>query len=461
MNKIKFFLALWLAKISTLALKITKHRGTNFPGLLALKICPDFLKYIAKPKNIIAVTGTNGKTTVNNLINDMLEKDGKKVLNNRYGSNINTGISTSLINGTSIFNNSKYEIASFEIDERSAVRVYPYLKPDYILVTNLSRDSIMRNAHPEYISKVLTDYIPKTSKLILNADDLISSNISPNNKRVYFGIDKMPTDLKECKNIINDMQICPKCSTKLKYDYVRYHHIGKAYCPKCHFKSPEYDYKGSNINLKNMTIDITDKKGTDTYKLLNNSIHNIYNVLSAVTMLKELGYSKTRIKELLESVAIVKTRYNETIINGIKVVMLLAKDKNALGTSRAMDYASNYPGEKQIILMMNCQHDEIEWSENICWLYDCDFEFLNKDNITNIIATGTRYKDYKLRLLMAGCDQTKIKEARNELETPELLDYSKPSTVFILYGTDAIDLATDVKNKILKTIKERSNNNEN
>ena len=364
MNKIKFFLALWLAKISTLALKITKHRGTNFPGLLALKICPDFLKYIAKPKNIIAVTGTNGKTTVNNLINDMLEKDGKKVLNNRYGSNINTGISTSLINGTSIFNNSKYEIASFEIDERSAVRVYPYLKPDYILVTNLSRDSIMRNAHPEYISKVLTDYIPKTSKLILNADDLISSNISPNNKRVYFGIDKMPTDLKECKNIINDMQICPKCSTKLKYDYVRYHHIGKAYCPKCHFKSPEYDYKGSNINLKNMTIDITDKKGTDTYKLLNNSIHNIYNVLSAVTMLKELGYSKTRIKELLESVAIVKTRYNETIINGIKVVMLLAKDKNALGTSRAMDYASNYPGEKQIILSENNEYN-ISWTGNI------------------------------------------------------------------------------------------------
>ena len=43
---------------------------------------------------IIAVTGTNGKTTVSNLLTDILEADGKKVLSNRSGSNITSGIST-------------------------------------------------------------------------------------------------------------------------------------------------------------------------------------------------------------------------------------------------------------------------------------------------------------------------------------------------------------------------------
>jgi len=94
MGKLRFLLALWLAKLSVPALKITRHNGTDFPGSLALKLCPDFLRYVGKPGTIIAVTGTNGKTTVSNLLTDILEADGKKVLSNRSGSNITSGIST-------------------------------------------------------------------------------------------------------------------------------------------------------------------------------------------------------------------------------------------------------------------------------------------------------------------------------------------------------------------------------
>ena len=226
MKKIKFIIALYLAKISIIMLKLTKHKGTNYPGRLALKISKDFLKYIKKPEIIIGVTGTNGKTTVNNLVTDLLEKDNVKVLHNKYGSNTNTGIATSLINGVNIFNKCKYKYASFEIDERSAIRIYPYMTPTYLIITNLTRDSIMRNGHPEFISSILTKYIPKETKLILNGDDLISSNVSPNNYRKYYSIDKLDTDVYECINLINDMQICPKCNYKLKYNYLRYHHIG-------------------------------------------------------------------------------------------------------------------------------------------------------------------------------------------------------------------------------------------
>ena len=63
MGKLRFLLALWLAKLSVPALKITRHNGTDFPGSLALKLCPDFLRYVGKPGTIIAVTGTNGMPT--------------------------------------------------------------------------------------------------------------------------------------------------------------------------------------------------------------------------------------------------------------------------------------------------------------------------------------------------------------------------------------------------------------
>ena len=49
MKKLRFFLALYMSKLAIIMLKITKHKGTNFPGRLAFKICPYFLKHIAKP----------------------------------------------------------------------------------------------------------------------------------------------------------------------------------------------------------------------------------------------------------------------------------------------------------------------------------------------------------------------------------------------------------------------------
>ena len=73
MGKLRFLLALWLGKLSIPALKITHHNGTDFPGSLAVRLCPDFLRYVGKPKTIVAVTGTNGKTTVSNMLNDILE----------------------------------------------------------------------------------------------------------------------------------------------------------------------------------------------------------------------------------------------------------------------------------------------------------------------------------------------------------------------------------------------------
>ena len=251
MGKLRFLLALWLAKLSVPALKITRHNGTDFPGSLALKLCPDFLRYVGKPGAIIAVTGTNGKTTVSNLLTDILEADGKKVLSNRSGSNITSGISTALLRGCDLLGRAKsYDMAVLEVDERASVRIFPYVKPDYAVVTNLTRDSIMRNAHPGYIADILTRSIPQTATMILNADDLITCGVAPENRRVYFGVDRLPGDTTRCENLIDDLRICPKCSGKLTYVYRRYHHIGKCVCPDCGFHSPESDYLATDVDME-------------------------------------------------------------------------------------------------------------------------------------------------------------------------------------------------------------------
>lgn len=459
MGRLRFFIALWVAKLSIVALKITKHNGTNFPGVVALKICPQFIKYIGKPKKVIAVTGTNGKTTVSNMIVDALSLEGKHIVNNRLGSNINTGIATSLIQNCGIFGKCKEEMGVFEVDERSSRRIFPYMTPEHLIITNLSRDSIMRNGHPEYISDILTRYIPKSTKLILNADDLICSGVSPDNDRVYFGIEKMQGDITECTNLINDFQICPKCHSKLKYEYLRYSHIGRAYCPECGFKAPDYDYAGCNVDLDNMTLDIKDKSGVAKYRLLNDSAYNIYNVVSMVALFLEMGYSREQVQHFLENINIVGSRYDETKIGDSTVYMMLAKEKNAFAGSRVFDYISQSEGDKEIVLMNSCRGDAASWSENICWMYDCDFEFLNDESIKNIIVCGPRVKDYRMRLLLAGIPDEKISYTDDELDTPNKLRFIENDNIYVLYGTDSISVGKKVADKIKHMLKEKGEEN--
>ena len=446
--KLRFIIALFLAKLSKPILKLTGHNGTDFPGKLALKICPEFLRYVAKPRHIVCITGTNGKTTVTNMTVDVLERAGRRVLSNRAGSNINSGVSTALLNGVSLINRPKFDLAVLETDERSAKRIYPYLKPELIAITNLFRDSIMRNAHPQYIADFLSANIPAETTLVLNADDLISSRVAPENERVYFGIDRMPTDLTECPNRLSDIRICPVCSHELKYDYLRYHHIGKARCPACGFCAPDYDCAGTDVDIPAMRMTFREKDETHEYRLLSDSVFNVYNMVTVITLCRRLGLSHAEISKAMDGMEIVATRYGSEKVGNVTLTNQMAKGLNALASSRAFDYVSHRPGKKELFMMMSCMTDERHWSENTSWLYDCDFEFLASPDITHIIATGPRAIDYKLRLELAGVEPEKIECIEDAEKAAEALRFEPGSSIFMFYAADQLDYVFKVREKI-------------
>lgn len=452
--KLRFYFALLIAKLSIPALKITKHNGTDFPGFIALKVCPDFIKYVDRPSQIITVTGTDGKTTVTNLCYDIVSQTGKKILTNNFGSNINSGIATTLLKGVNLFNKCSYDMAIIEVDERSSMRIYPYLHPNYTIVTNLFRDSIMRNAHPEYIRSFISDALPLETKLILNGDDLISCEMAPNNERVYFGISKCNNKNTECINLINDKQICPICHNKLIYDYRHYHHIGKAHCSKCDFKSPTLNYEVTDINSN--TITVKEGKNEFKYNLISDKLFDIYNMIAAISLARELNIDHNTIQNYMANAGITKTRYNETDVNGCKIIMQMAKDMNALACSRVFDYLGSLEGDIEVFLMMSNRLDEVEWSENTCWMYDCDFEFLNSKNIKHIVAAGARCKDFRLRLNLAGYPDDNIDCVFDEKEAIKSLHLKKGSKVYMLYGASGgdIDYAFNMRDLIVARAKE-------
>lgn len=451
----RFYFALTMAKCASLALKILGRKATYFPGKVAVTLCPDFLGMIEKPKTIIGITGTNGKTTVTNLVLDCLEDCGYKVINNKAGANINAGIASSLVHGVTFGQKVKGDIAVFEIDERSSPKVYPYIKPDYLICTNILRDSLRRNAHPEFIFNIINSNLPKETKLILNADDMLSSNLGKENEKVYYGIAKLDSDYEECPNIVNDMAVCPKCHTKMKYNYVRNNHIGNGYCPNCDFKSEEADYCITNIDYKENKAIVHRKGNDEEYKLLNNkSIFNIYDELAAITFLREFGLSDEKVQKLFENLKITKSRYEDEEIEGYKIISYMAKGGNPVATSGVFDYVRKEPNKKDVILIIENIYDSKDWPENITWIYDTDFEFLKDENINKIIIGGARSQDYRIRCLLAGIPEEKIVCDKKATEAYKYLSLDKDKDIYVLYDIDSLGLLAILQQNIRSRIKE-------
>ena len=451
-KNLKFYIVLYLAKLSRIALKVIGRDATYFPGKLAVTLCPDFLGRIDKPKTIIGVTGTNGKTTVCNMIEDCLRANGYDFIDNHLGSNINSGLASSLIEGATISGKQKKDLAVFEIDERSAIKIYPYLTPTYLLCTNLFRDSLKRNAHTEFIANILTSNIPKQTILVLNGDDLIVSNLAPENKRVYFGIDRIDTDTDTCENIVRDISTCPKCDSRLEYDFVRYNHIGRAHCTNCDFKSPKIDYEITNINLDDMTMTLKTEKDEEKYDLINNNIINIYNMLATIAVLKELGLKQEKINPVLKKQEIVDTIYSKEKVNGIEIITQLSKGMNPIACSREFDYVRKEKGNKAVFVLLDDLHEAANSSENTAWHYDTDYEFLNDESIKQVLTAGARYLDTYVRLQMADIDKNKIVYQRDEISLVDKLNLEGIDKVFILHDLYSINLKNQIKKKIEEKI---------
>lgn len=448
MGKLRYFIALWASKLVYILLRVLGRNATMYPGYVALKLCPDYLGRTKKSPNVICVTGTNGKTTTTNMVADILAESGMNIVSNRYGSNINTGVATALTHSVSFLGKPKIDALVLEVDERFSRLILPFIKPDYLVVTNLFRDSLKRNAHPEYIFSILDTYVPKNTKLVLNADCLQSSQLLKDNERVYFGIDRLDTDVTECVNLINDFSICPVCDEKLEFNYLRYHHIGNAYCPKCGFKSFDAQYHLTKIDFDNKTISVKHGEEEDVYPMVNRAIYNIYNELAAITVLTEFGVDKNTIMAHMSSISVTQTRYKELKAGRTEVIRTMAKGQNSVSCSRTLDFVGHESGARTVFIMIDDLFERRDSSEFMGWIYDADFEFLNTPDIKQIVLAGPRCFDYKLRLLVAGVDESVILCEEDEFKAVDIMD-KDIDKLYLLHDTSTYDLACKVEEKIV------------
>ena len=138
-------------------------------------------------EKIFVVCGTNGKTTINNLLCSTLEGQGKKVICNHSGSNMLNGAIAAFVLSAKWNGKIDADYACIEVDEASTLRIFPHFKPDYMILNNLFRDQLDRYGEIDITMNLLKDAmrIAPEMTIIVNGDDALSTYLAQESGNPY------------------------------------------------------------------------------------------------------------------------------------------------------------------------------------------------------------------------------------------------------------------------------------
>ncbi len=453
MPNARYLLGLYGGKAARLGLRILKRNGSYMPGAISVRLDPMYMEHLPKPSKIIAVTGTNGKTTTSNMILDVLSESDKSVVNNSTGSNTDIGIISALARNVDFLGRRKSEKAVLEIDERWTPKIFKKIQPQMLVITNLYQDSIKRNAHTDFIRDTIDRGIPSGTKLILNGDDLISSQIGAQHERVFFSIAPLEDEEERRDSRLKDIRYCPECHTELVWDFVRYHHLGQAHCPECGFTNQKSKYRALSVDYDKKEILVDDNGTSVLMPLILRTTETIYNQMAAYSALRESGLSAAEITAAMKKMKVVSTRFNKTRAGGKNIYLLSAKRLNPIANSRAFDIVRKHPGRKTVIYL-NDDDPGTRYKENLSWLYDADFHYLATEELNRFIINSWRGSDVAVRALMAGVPEAKLSILNDSKLVAGEVDYETEGDIFILSDISAsnLNMAQAIKNDLVKNL---------
>ena len=404
-------------------------KGSSMPGQIALKICPDILKRVTLPQYIIAITGSNGKTSTVEMIAHILTKNGKTVAWNREGSNQIEGVTTMVLSNATLFGKVKADILLIESDERYAKKTFSYIDATDYVITNLYRDQLTRNGHPEFVFDAIADSIHDNTRLILNADDPLVSTFGNNRENVvWFGADELTSDEKELHSVYNDGAYCPVCKAPMTYTTHHYNHIGHYACTSCGYHRHDTDYTVTAVDLKKGWLELD---GKYRVSLALKSLYNIYNILAAYTVARLVGIDGKAIADDMNDYVLKNGRVINFKLGSRQGTLLTSKHENSISYDHSIRVACACDEGADVLIIVDAVSRKY-FTSDVSWLWDIDFEMLDNDNIHEIVLAGAYVNDLASRFSYTNIPQKKIKLFEDISEAADHLNSDRKEYIYAI-----------------------------
>ena len=410
------FLAIVLCKLLRFVSRLLHRGGTAMPGRWALRVCPGLLGILAKDVKTVAITGTNGKTTSARMIEQAFADQGKSYFANRSGANLLSGITTEFVMNSTLSGRCRKEYAVIECDEAASVSVFPQLRPQVIVVTNLFRDQLDRYGEVTHTLANVRAGIQGApeAKLCLNADCSLTASLADDlkNEAVFFGIDPGACPSGE-KSELSDAPHCIRCKTEYQYDFITYGHLGGFRCPKCGYARHAADYAVTDVieqRSAGTTAAVSIRGERRVIDINLPALYNVYNAIGALAAAMEMGVGA---EEAVRALAVFKGgfgRMEAFRLGKADVRMMLVK--NPAGCNQVIDYLENLRNRFVLVI---CLNDRGADGTDVSWIWDAEFERLNAiaGRIEKVIVSGDRAQDMRVRLKDAGIPDGNITVERD------------------------------------------------
>ena len=400
----KIFFVILICKMIRFVGKLT-GRGSSLPGKVALRLCPDILTHVQLPQRIIAVTGSNGKTSTVEMIAAILRADGQQVVYNNEGSNQVDGVATAILSCCDFRGRLDADVLLVESDERYAAHSFRYFRPTEFVITNLYRDQLTRNGHSESVFDAILPAIHPETKLLLNADDPLVSCFAKDHPQVkWFGLERCTFSSDEPTGVYHDGAYCPLCKAPMTYRFAHYNHIGDYTCSNCGHSRHDTDYAVTDADLTQgiLTID-----GEVQVHLALRSIYNVYNILAAYAVCRECGVSAETIAGVIDNYILKNGRVVRFTIGSYDGTLLVSKHENSVAYDTNLRYIAALDQPCTVMVILDAVSRKYFTSET-SWLWDIDFELLNVPHVEKVLLVGQYCHDLALRFSFTGIDPEKV-----------------------------------------------------
>lgn len=412
--KLGTLLAIWGGK-STIALsRLLGWGGSNLPGTLARRIDSSILRTLSSQPQagVLAVTGTNGKTTSAKMLSAILEVAGRTVVHNRAGANLIGGLTAAFLTEANWLGRVQGDMALLEIDEATMPTACREVPLRAAIVTNFFRDQLDRYGELEHTVNFVArglDAMAKGSLAVLNADDPLCAPLGRRSglQPLYYGMEDESRSTATPGHAV-DVKHCTHCGATLEYRVYHYAHLGKYRCPSCGEGRPApavYVEKLLKVDHRGSTVRIVTPAGGFEVRIQIPGLYNVYNALAATAGAVAAGVGLDAIKKGLEETASGFGRMEMIPMRERDVFLALVK--NPVGFNSVIATILDAESRKNLVI---CINDLYADGTDVSWLWDVDFESLaqHQDEINFILCSGLRAEDMAVRLKYAGVDPAKL-----------------------------------------------------